>query len=142
MNLEKFRNTQFKRRTETVPVPALSQLFDEGEKVEFIVQNLTGEEVAIARERVKQNTALVEIVDKLVSSKAGQQIEGIKDALGMGDNTPDDLVYRHAVAEFGIQSPSMNQSDCVRLAQNFPAVFYDLTSKIFTLTGLGNQSGE
>lgn len=142
MNLDKFKTANFKRRTAVVQVPALSDFFDDGVPAEFVVQNLTGEEVAIARERIKQNSAISEIVEKIVGEKVGDKIEGIKEALGMSDNVPDDLVYRHAVAQFGIQSPSLDQSDCVRLAKYYPETFYALTSKIFALTGLGSQPGE
>ena len=137
MNLEKFKAATFERRTATVPVPALSSFFDEGKKPELTVQGLTGQEVAKARQRVKQNTALGELIEKVISEKASTKIKGLQQALGLSDDVPDDLVYRIAVAEFGISSVKFEQEDCVKLADACPETFYLVTSKILSLTGLG-----
>ena len=137
MNLEKFKQASFERRTATVKVPALSAFFDDKEKPELIVQGLTGQEVAKARERVKQNTALGEMIEKIVSEKASSKIRGLQQALGLSEDVPDDLVYRIAIAEFGISSVKFEQEDCVKLAATCPETFYLVTSKILSLTGLG-----
>ena len=137
MNLENFKQAKFERRTATVPVPALSAFFDDSQKAELTVQGLTGQEVARARERVQQNTAINELVEKIVSEKASSKIQGLQQALGLADDVPDDLVYRIAVAEFGISSIKFEQEDCVKLAAICPETFYQVTSKILSLTGMG-----
>lgn len=137
MNLDKFKQAKFERRTATVSVPGLSAFFDDGQPAEFTVQNLTGQEVARARERVKQNAAIGELVAKVISERASSQIAGIQQALGLSDDVPDDLVYRIAVCEYGIVSVQFEQEDCVKLADACPESFYQLTSKILELTGLG-----
>jgi hypothetical protein len=137
MNIDKFKQANFERRTALVPVPGLSAFFDNGETPELTVQGLTGHEVAKARERVKQNSAINELVEKIVSEKASSKIRGLQQALGLSDDVPDDLVYRIAVCEFGVASVKLEQEDCVKLADICPEDFYLITSKILTLTGLG-----
>lgn len=137
MNLERFQSTTFKARTATVPVPGLSVFFDEGQAPEITVRGLTGTEVARARERMRENAVLAEVVAKLVSNRAGEQVDGIKDALGLSGGVPADMVYRIAVLEFGVVGMPMKQSDVVKLAEAAPEAFYQLSSKIIELTGLG-----
>lgn len=138
MNLEKFRQTQFERRTATVPVPELCDvLFDDGEKPELTVHSLTGHEVARARERVQQNNSINELIEKIVSEKASTKVQGLQQALGLSDDVPDDLVHRIAICEFGVASINLEQEDCVKLAVVCPEALYKLSSKILFLTGMG-----
>ena len=140
MEIEKFKAALFERRTEQVLVPGLSAFFPDGQKPVLTVQSLTGEEVAIARERITQNRAIGELMAKIVGEKASSKVEGIRQALGVSDDVPNDLVYRIAVAEFGIQSDRFEQEDAVKLADVCPETFYLLTSKILALTGMGQIS--
>jgi hypothetical protein len=137
MNLDKFKQAEFERRTAVIPVPGLSAFFDDGQKAELTVQGLTGHEVARARDRAKQNAAIHELVEKIVGEKASSKIQGIQQALGLSDDVPDDLVYRIAVCEFGVASVKLAQEDCVKLADVSPEDFYQITTRILSLTGLG-----
>jgi hypothetical protein len=143
MNLKKFQQAKFERRTTSVHVPGMSAFFDEGQPHEIIVQGLNGKEIAMARERVKQNLAVNELVESVLSDKAKSKVKGIQQALGIAGEVPDDHVYRIAVAEFGIVSADFQQEDCVKLASVYPEPFYQITSKILELTGMGQvSSGE
>lgn len=137
MNIKKFKTVSFERRTADVSVPGLSAFFAGDQDPVLTVQGLTGQEVATARQRVEQNAAIGELVAKVVGEKASSKIEGIQQALGLTDDVPDDLVYRIALAEFGIASVKFEQEDCVKLADICPESFYMVTSKILELTGLG-----
>lgn len=137
MNLEKFKQANFEQRTATLPVPTLAAFFDKDEKPELTVRGLTGFEVARARERVTQNTAISELIEKIVGTKASTKIEGLQQALGLSEDVPSDLVYRIAICEFGVSSVDLEQEDCVKLANTCPETFYQLTSRILELTGMG-----
>ena len=106
MNLEKFRQTQFERRTATVPVPELSDvLFDDGEKPELTVHSLTGHEVAKGQGKSPSKTnSINKLIEKIVSEKASTKVQGLQQALGLSDDVPDDLVHRIAICEFGVAS--------------------------------------
>lgn len=137
MDIKKFKSAEFERRTAPVPVPGLSAFFDDSKKAEFIVQGLTGEEVAKARERVNQNKSINELIESVLSKKTSDKVRGIQQALGIGKEVPDDLAYRIALCEFGVVSVHLEQEDCVKLAAVCPVAFYEVTSKILELTGIG-----
>ena len=137
MNLEKFRQAQFERRTATVPVPALSSIFDDGQKPELTVQGLTGFEIAKANDRVRQNAAINEIAEKVVSKKLSTVAHGIAQALGIGDDVPEKHVFHIAVFEFGVVSDEFKQEDVVKFADVYPVEFSLCVSKVMELTGLG-----
>lgn len=137
MNIEKFKTMAFEGRTAAVKVPSMSAFFEEGKPAEITVRGLTGVEVAKARQRVSQNAAVGELVDKLLSEKAGVKVQGLKESLGISDDVPDDTVYRIAVLEAGLVDFEVDQEQCVRMNDAYPEAFYSLTSKILELTGLG-----
>ena len=139
MDFDKFKITDFERRTATVKMPALTAFADEGKDVcEIEVQALTGEEVARARERVKQNAGLAEIIEKFAGGSLPDLVEAMKEKLGMTESVTADAVYRIAVLEFGIVGHPLPQDQCVKLFNHAPEAFYDLTNKILELTGLGS----
>jgi len=141
MNFEKFKNAQFQRRTAKVNVPSLSAFADEGaETCEIEVQGLTGEEVATARERVKTNTALNEVIEKFAGGTVPEAVDALKEKLGLSDSLPGDAVYRLAVLEFGLVGHPFDRPDCVRMFNAHPEAFYSLTSKILELTGVGQPT--
>ena len=139
MDFDKFKITDFERRTATVTVPALSAFADAGKDAcEIEVQALTGEEVARARERVKQNAAVAQIIEKFAGDNVPDLVEAMKEKLGMNDAVPNDGVYRIAVLEFGIVGNPLPQDQCVKMFNHAPEAFYSLTDKILELTGLGS----
>jgi hypothetical protein len=135
---------EFRRRTKTIQAPSVEdpEIFPEGSIREFVAQNLEGPEVAFARERVKKNKAMAELLDKFMGSSIPKVVEAAKEQLGLSDLLPSDYVYRIALIEFGTQSPEMSQEKAVRLGKNSPVVFYSLSDEILGLTAMGAQPGE
>jgi len=141
MDFVKFKNARFERRTAAVPVPSLSIFAEEGVTTcKIDVQGLTGEEVAVARERVKTNNGLVEVIEKFAGGTVPEAVEALREKLGLSDDLPGDAVYRLAVLEFGIVGRPFDRPECVRLFNAHPEAFYSLTSKILELTGVGQVS--
>ena len=137
MDLERFRTTDFERRTARVSVPALSTFFGEG-PAELVVQSLTGSEVFRAEGRVQQNAAREEAIKLLSSTKAKDIGQGILKMFGLTDDVPGALVKAIAYVEFGTVLDGFEQSDSVRLADFLPDTFLSLFNKIHELTGLGH----
>ena len=138
MDWNKFKNTQFERRTATVEVSSLSAFADEaGKPCKIEVQNLTGEEVATARERVKENSALLTVLEKFAGGTVPEVVEAAKEKLGMTGTVKSDAVYRLAVLEFGLVGSPLERPECVKLFAANPEAFYSITDKILELTGLG-----
>ena len=139
-NIEKFSNADLKQRQAEVKVPELKEFFD-GDPV-WIVKGLTGEEHARVNEAVKQNKDLGALVQGLFSSSTEEKIKAIREAFGMTDEVPDDIVRRIAMLRYGSVEPECPQEMAVKIAKNFVIVLYGLTNKILELTGLGSTLGE
>jgi hypothetical protein len=137
MDWNKFKSTEFNRRTASVPVPGLSFLFAEGEDERIEVQSMNGEEVFRARERVESNRALGETLMKLVGNKLDKKIDGIIEGLGLSDDLPGQMVYRIASMEFGVKDQECDQEAAVKFADVAIESFIKVTDKILMLTGMG-----
>lgn len=141
-NTEKFDRIQFKERIIEVPVPELSEFFDDKEKKIWIVRGLTGHELAKVNEAIQLNKDVESILSGITSETQSEKIEAIKESLGLTDSTPGDLVRRIAALKNASINPTVSQEVAVKLADCFPTTFYLLTNKIFELTGEGKTLGE
>ena len=147
-DLTKFRNTDFKRRTQEVPVPELAHFYPKYEKDKkskkvkvpvWLCQNMTGDELYRMREAVERNKD----IDKTISAlAAGQGAEVAKEALGVTKNVSDDLARRLEVLVAGTVDEDFSKPDAVSLAKEFPLVFDKLTNAIMLLSGQGAKPGE
>jgi len=141
-DITKFNETRFTERTEDVPVEELNMFFDEKEKPVWKIRGLTSHEIAEAEAAVSRNKNVNALIEKLLSETQKEKLEGIKELVGMTDKTPDDIVKRLAHLRIGSIAPECTQEMAVRLANVFPTVFYDLTNKIYRLTGMGQTPGK
>jgi len=141
-DVAKFSEAKFKPRTEKVPVPELKAFFDKKEKPVWTVRNLEGHEIAEASEAVERNKNIAGLIDGLLSSGQKEKVKALKEAAGVTDKTPDDLVKRIAMLRLGSVDPVVDQQLSVRLAKVHPVVFYSLTNKILELTGKGATPGK
>jgi hypothetical protein len=144
MDLQKFLNASLSHREATIEVPELADFFAEGEKPEWVVRSLTAAELG----RAKESASRSDNVQALVEAAAGKgdKAEAIRKVLGVsGNEVPADVSYRIGMLVSGSVSPVIgedNRDVVVRLAENFPTVFYALTTKILNLTGQGAEVGK
>lgn len=137
-NKTKFMKQQFEPRTALVAVPALSAWFDditEGEQCCFTVRGMTGEELAKVMEssiRAKDISSIVEAISSSENAK-----DKIKDVLGLGTDTPADMIKRLEQLVVACVQPQLDLENVKKLATAFPIEFYTLTNKVTELTGLG-----
>lgn len=141
-DIEKFSNADLQQRQAKVAVPELKEFFGVDEPHVWTVKGLTGEEHARVNEAVKQNKDLGTLVQNLFSESTEKKIEAIREAFGMTDEVPDDIVRRIAMLRYGSIEPECSQEIAVKIASNFVIVLFNLTSKIMELTGLGSTLGE
>ena len=125
-----------------VVVSDLKPFFDDDSDPVWKVRNLTGPELARVNEEVKVNRDLGALIEQLTSEDAKEKIDAIKDSLGISDRTPDDVVRRIKMLEYGSVDPEVDQEFCVRLSDKYPTIFFALTNKIIELTGQGSRLGE
>ena len=141
---DKFNNAKFAFRESTVNVPALAAFFPDGEPPEWKVRGLTGHEMASVREAAKVAANVEAIVGQLLQGDAAARADAVKSAIGISTQagTPEDMVRRIHMLKHGSVEPACDQRMAVRLADVSVTTFYELTTKITELTGLGKRLGE
>ncbi|TFH84818.1 hypothetical protein EQG41_20455 [Billgrantia azerbaijanica] len=144
-DIQKFTSTSFDARTQDVPVPDLAAFFKnvpEGEKPTWRVRGLTGVELAKTNEAQSRNRSRTAIAEGLLSGVNDQVSEAVRELLGSGSSVPDDLAKRIEMLVLGSVAPECNHQLAVKLAEAYPVEFYQLTSEITRLTGLGAEPGK
>jgi len=137
-NADLFNSAQIALRQKTIEVPQLSDFFKG--KPEWVVRGMTGEEVALVNESQERSRNLENLVDAIASSGSGKRVtDGIKNALGLGDEVPADITRRIEMLILGSVKPVCDREMAIRLSTFFPTVFYDLTNTILTLSGEGGD---
>ena len=134
---KKFLKTQFEARTEDVSVPDLKEFFPEGENPVWVVRGLTGHELGQVQEARERSRNLEAILEKLLSAAAEGKAEAVKEMLGLGQDTPADIVRRLEMLVLGSVNPACNQELAVRICTYYPIEFMTLTNTISKLTGMG-----
>lgn len=138
----KFSSQSFSLREAEVPVENLAGFFAEGETPVFRVRGLSGAEIARANEARDQAKNIGDLAAAIAGNSGSDKVTAIKEMLGLGENTPDDLIRRQAIAVHGIVEPKLDLDAVVKLAQFFPMEFYNLTNRILFLTGEGSVLGK
>lgn len=141
-NQEAFLNAEIKRRVDTVTIDTLADFFDEGERPEFTVQNLTAAETAQVREAVARNAAARRAL--LAAERQGaaaETVAAIKTLLAAtgGPGVPDEYARYLQVVALGCVDPAIDHETAKRLAKAAPIGFQQLALKILELTGLGGD---
>jgi hypothetical protein len=137
-----FMNAQFEARTADVSVKELRSWFPDGEDAVFTVRGLTFEELSKADAAADNSGAMLKLLTS-IQSKNGVEIgEGIKDAFGVGKETPANMVKRIHHLMMGSVAPEMDEEFSVKLANTFPVEFTAVTNKIIELTGKGYMPGK
>lgn len=145
-DVKQFMGTNFKIRTEAVKITeeALARFCDSDDPI-WVIKGLNAEELSKVRLAVEQNKNVAELVGKLVSGDPKEKIDAMLESLGISkDKLPDDLIKRIAALKYGTVEPRFsdqeketNHAFFVKVADVAPTTFYDLTNKIFELTGEG-----
>jgi len=134
-NKEAFMAAQYAARTEVVEVPVLSPFFAEGDKPEFTLRSLDAEQIQRARDAVEKNKGVDNLIKAVSSNK--DQIEAVREVLGMSSTTPGEIVYRLELLVMGVQSPEIDLPFAVKMAHNHQHEFTQLTNRILLLSGKG-----
>ena len=139
---KKFLKTKFTPRTEEVPVPDLQAFFPEGAKAVWTVRGLTGQEIGRAAEAADRNKTIGAILEGLTAEAAKDKAEALKELLGIGGKTPQDIAKRLEHLTVGSVDPPCTLDLAVRICEVFPIEFYQITNKIMQLTGQGQMPGK
>lgn len=135
-----FNRAQFKPRTVKVALPDLADWF-EGEPA-WTVRGLSGPEMAQCTDAAARNRSRAAMAEGLLSEDQTAQIEAMRELLGVGAAVPDDIAKRLEMLVLGSVEPVIDHSTAVKLCTHFPVEFYNLTTKIMELTGMGSEVGK
>lgn len=143
---KRFLKEKFEARTESVPVPALSAWFADGDVPEWKVRGMTGVEMARVQE-VSASTRKLEDLAKALAAAAGsgEKIAGILQAAGLPANLkdqPDAFIKHLEIVVTGSVEPAVDLPLAIKLAETFPVEFHQLATKIIVLTGMGHEPGK
>lgn len=144
MDLQKFLNDSLSARTEIIPVPELQEWFGDA-KPEWTVRGLTAAELGAANLSADQGQENVRALVEAMAGK-GDKATALRKTLGLTEGeVPPDVSRRIEVLTLGSVDPKLgmdNRDVSVKLAEAFPTVFYNLTNRIFSLTGQGSEVGK
>ena len=134
-NADKFERASFEARRTRVPVSALAQFFDEGEKPEWEVRGLSATELHKAIEAGRRQGSIDSIVKAIAAN--GDPASAVRKALGLSKDVPGEIAKRLEMLVLGSVQPVVTLPQAVKLAEAFPVDFLSLTNEITDLTGQG-----
>lgn len=134
---EKFAQAKFEPRTEEVEVPLLKEFFSEGQEPKFIIKGLNAIELNAAIEANNKQKSIDNVIKAISTDR--DQINSIRKALGVSNDTPGEIAKRIEAMVLGCVSPTLNHAQVVKFSENFPLEFFDITNRIFNLTGQGGS---
>ena len=134
-NKNAFTKQKFEHRTDTVSVPALSDWFD-GDP-DWVVRNLSGNEMSMCQESSEKNKNISAITEALVTSNQKEKVDALRAIIGNTDDVTDDMAKRLEMIVYGSVEPEIDTSIAIKLAENFPVEFMQITNKITIMTGMG-----
>jgi len=134
-NKNAFTKQKFEHRTDTVSVPALSDWFD-GDP-DWVVRNLSGNEMSMCQESSEKNKNISAITEALVTSNQKEKVDALRAIIGNTDDVTNDMAKRLEMIVYGSVEPEIDTSIAIKLAENFPVEFMQITNKITIMTGMG-----
>ena len=135
-----FSKANFVPRTEQVSVNALADWFDS--EPLWTVRSLSFEELSRADSKADQTQTMIAVIEALSGGDKKEQAGAIKEALGMGESTPPQMIKRLEMLVIGSVDPQIDLPIAIKIADSFPVEFKELTDKIITLTGQGRVLGK
>lgn len=140
--LTKFMCAKFERRQKTVRLPELKEFFPKDQHPDFIVQGLTGPELAKTLEAPRKYKDVAGLIDGILSDVSKDKIDAIKESLGITGKVPDEIAKRLEQLVLGSVEPKFTQDAAVKFCEKFPIEFWILTNSIAELTGRGHEPGK
>lgn len=141
---KKFLKTKFRHRTADVPVPDMREFFPDGEAPVWTVRGLTGQELGRANEYVDSKTRdkVLGLIKALAGGSQKEVEESAGKFLGAAGGAPEDIAKRIQHLVMGSVNPACSHDLAVKICEVFPIEFFEITNRIFQLTGQGQDPGK
>lgn len=142
-DVNKFAGQVFSDRTQKYEIPAHSGLrafFGDEDEKSFTVRGLTASEMGRTNDAVAKNRDVAAMIEALIGGDPAQKSAALQQMIR--PDTPDDVAKRLEMVHIGLVDPKLNFPDVVRMAENFPVEFYEISNRIMNLTGMGRLPGK
>ena len=139
---KKFLETRFEPRTKSYPVPQLKDWFPDGEKTVWIVRSIGAAEIGRADESVGNEAMTDKILTALTAMNSAEVVDKIRELMGKSGDKPKAIAKRIYHLMYGSVDPVCTLELAVRLCDNFPVLFLELTNEILMLSGQGFEPGK
>lgn len=138
-----FKKAKFEYRTDEVAVPDLKAWFKKGAKAVWEVRGLSGKEVGANKMAASKNKSLAGLLKMLQAADISEKTDAMEAILDLGkDRITDDIAERLERMVTGSVKPKCDIDLALKVCENFPVDFFNITNKILKLTGLGMMPGE
>lgn len=138
LDTKRFMQEQFERRKQDFPVPQLAEWFGKGEKAIWPIWSMTGAEIGRANEAAESAPIVDKLFEALLSTNDKEAVAEVRKLIGRDENKPEAIAKRIYHLQFGTQNPpGCSLEVAVRLCDNFPVLFLEITNAILALSGQG-----
>lgn len=142
-NSKLFAKTKFVERTAEIKVPDLKDFFPEGEEPVWKVRGLDANEMAKCYDAQKTLTAIDTTFQAVAGAVASEEkLKLMREQLGIEVDIHSDIILRRAHLVNGSVLPKIDHGAAVKFSRVWPIEFYQITTEIFRLTGLGQTPGK
>jgi hypothetical protein len=143
-DVDRFSAAEWAPRTRGVPVPGLAEFFDtedgEDKKPEWVVRGLTANELSRVHSASGNRKDIGAVLEAFASGTKTDKVREIQKAMGFTDDVHAEVAKRLEMLVLGSVDPVCPLEVAVRLAEVRPIEFFDLTTVISELTGLGSET--
>lgn len=142
-NAKAFSKETFSPRMKDIAVPDFKDYFPEGENAVWKIRGLEANEIAKCYDAQKTLSA----IDTTFKAAAGavaceDKVKELREKLGIEIDIHSDILFRRAQLVHGSVLPEIDHQIAVKLSRVFPVEFYNITTEITRLTGLGQTPGK
>lgn len=127
----------FEPRTMDYPVPQLKKWFPKDEKPVWKIRSLTGAEIGQADEAAGNSELTGKLFDSLLSANAPEVAAKVKELVGQSKEKPQAVAKRIYHLQYASVDPECPLEIAVKLCDNFPILFLEISNAILVLSGQG-----
>ena len=138
-----FSREKFSPRMKDIAVPDFKDFFPEGDEPVWKIRGLDANEIAKCYDAQKTLSAIDTTFQAAAGAVANEEkVKEMREKLGIEIDIHSDILFRRAQLVHGSVLPEIDQQTAVKLSRVFPVEFYNITTEITRLTGLGQTPGK
>jgi hypothetical protein len=141
-DLKSFFEVKFEPRQMDYPVPQLKAWFGKDEKPIWKICGIDGAAIGRADEAAGNENLTAQLFESLLAANTPEIVAKVKEMVGRSVDKPKAIAKRIYHLQYGSVEPECSLDLAVRICDNFPILFIELTNAILNLSGQGMQPGK